>query len=176
VTIENAVKQAVVLDKVLQAQIGAFILEAPHKVVSSIRAYLIRRAGEIAADNNPWVSLEFTKASKGVWLITMGPTIDQGETPDHFHFDSGARLSFGLTLKEDGNRSRLVSFRYQYNLPDTKSPRFLRFDLNPATHENPLTEPLCHLHPGLEDVRLPWSLHHPLEILDRIFFVVDRNL
>ena len=175
-TIENAVKRAVALDKVLQARVEACIMEAPHKVFSSINAYLIRRAGEIAAENNPWNSLKFTTASKGVWLIAMGPTIDEGETPGHFHFDSGARLSFGLTLQEDGNRSRLVSFRYQYNLPDGKSPSFLRFDLNRASHENPLAEPLCHLHPGLKDVRLPSSLHHPIEILDRIFFVVDKNL
>jgi hypothetical protein len=51
---------------------------------------------EIAAEINPWVSLEFTKASKGVWLITMGPTIDGGETPGHFPFDSGSECSCGM--------------------------------------------------------------------------------
>ena len=175
-TIEDAVRRATALDGVLLTRIGDFTLEAPHKVFSSIRAYLIRRADETCVENNPWASLKFTTASKGVWLIAIGPTIDDGDTPDHFHFDSGARLSFGLTLQDDGNRSRLVSFRYQYNLPNGKSPSFLRFDLNRALHENPLTEPLCHLHPGLEKVRLPLFLHHPLEILDRIFFVVDKNL
>ncbi len=136
-TIEEAVRRATALDKVLHTQVGEFSLESPHEVVSSIRAYLIRRAGD---------------------------------------FDSGARLSFGLTLQEDGKRSRLVSFRYQYNMPEGKSPSFLRFDLNHAAHENPLMEPLCHLHPGLDEVRLPFSVHHPLEILDRMFFVVDKNL
>jgi len=176
VTIEEAVRRATALDKVLHTRVGEFSLESVHEVVSSIRAYLIRRAGEMSLENNPWTSLKFKEASRGVWLIALGPTIDKGDTPDHFHFDSGARLSFGLTLQEDGKRSRLVSFRYQYNMPEGKSPSFLRFDLNHATHENPLMEPLCHLHPGLEEVRLPFSVHHPLEILDRIFFVVDKNL
>jgi hypothetical protein len=130
----------------------------------------------MSTTNNPWNSLKFREVTNGVWLITLGPTIDKGLTLDHFKFDSGARLSFGLTLREHEHSTRLVSFRFQYQLPDGTSPNFLRFDLNPAAHENPLTEPLCHLHPGLEDVRLPLSLHDPLEILDRIFFVVDRNL
>lgn len=175
-TLEDAVKRAVSLDKVLHAQVGGFLLGPAHNVVSEIRGYLIRRADEMSVANNPWVSLKFTKASKDAWLIALGPTIDKGDTHDHFHFDSGARLSFGLTLRGEGHATRLISFRYQYELPDASSPAFLRFDLNHSAHENPLYEPLCHLHPGLEGVRLPLSLHHPIEILDRIFFTIDKNL
>jgi len=176
VTLEDAKKRAHSLDMEIHARIGGFSLESPHKVVSAVRAYLIRRAGEISVENNPWKFLKFSGSSEGAWLITMGPTIDRGDTEEHFHFDTGARLSFGLTLQEEGSKSRLLSFRYQYNLPDGKSPRFLRFDLNRSAHADPLQEPLCHLHPGLEEARLPFFIHSPLEILDRIFFVIDKNL
>lgn len=101
--------------------------------------------------------------------------IDKGLTPEHFHFDSGARLSFGLTLREVDGRSEVVSFRYHYVLPDGQSPQYLRFDLNKAPHADPLAEPRCHLHPGIDDVRIPFSLHNPMEILDRIFFVLERE-
>jgi len=50
----------------------------------------------------------------------------------------------------------------------------LRFDLNDAPHPDPLGEPRCHLHPGVDEIRLPFSLHHPIEILDRIFFVLEK--
>jgi hypothetical protein len=176
VTIEDALKRATSLDTKLQAQVDGFSLPPAHKVFSSIRAYLIRRADEMSTTNNPWNLLKLREATNGIWLIALGPTIDKGPTPGHFNFDSGARLSFGLTLRDHERGTRLVSFRYQYQRPDGTSPNFLRFDLNPAAHGNPLAEPLCHLHPGLDGVRLPLSLHDPLEILDRIFFVIDKNL
>lgn len=168
-TIPDAVQRAASLDEKLRSQVDEFHLQPAHEVSSKIRGYLIRRANEISATNNPWNSLKFKKVTNGIWLITLGPTIDKGPTPDHFHFDSGARLSFGLTLREHESGTKLVSFRYHYQLPDGISPHFFRFDLNPSAHENPLTEPLCHLHSGLEDVRLPFSVHDPIEILDRIF-------
>jgi hypothetical protein len=176
VTIGDAVKRATSLDTKLREQIDRLYLPPAHEIFSSLRAYLIRRANEVSIANNPWISLKFRKVTNGISLIVLGPTIEKGSTSDHFHFDSGARLSFGLTLREQGRATQLVSFRYHYQLPVGASPIFLRFDLNPSANEDPLNEPLCHLHPGLEEVRLPLSLHDPLEILDRIFFVVDKNL
>jgi hypothetical protein len=49
----------------------------------------------------------------------------------------------------------------------------VRFDLNPEPHEDPLFEPRCHLHPGLEGVRLPTPALTLSEVLDRIFFVLE---
>lgn len=151
-TIEDALKRATSLDTKLQAQVDGFHLPPAHKVFSGIRAYLIRRADEMSATNNPWNLLKSKEVTNGIWLITLGPTIDKGPTPGHFIFDSGARLSFGLTLRDHEHGTRLVSFRYQYQRPDGTSPNFLRFDLNPAAHGNPLAEPLCHLHPSLLSV------------------------
>jgi len=176
VTLEEARKRASSLDLRIRNQVDGLLLHRPYEVLSDIRAYLMRRSDEMSVRNNTWKLLKFRGEANGFWLITLGPSIDKRDSADHFHFDSGARLSFLIVLREENNRARLIAFRYQYQLPDGASPNFLRFDLNQATHENPLTEPLCHLHPGLEDVRLPLSLHTPIEILDRIFFVIDKNI
>jgi hypothetical protein len=108
-------------------------------------------------------------------LIVLGPTLDKGSTPEHFQFDSGARLSFGLTLREYGNGSTLVSYRFHYHLTEARSPRYFRFDLNETLHEDSLAEPRCHLHPGTEDVRIPIYLYDPISVLDQIFFVLERS-
>ena len=174
-TIERARKRAEALDSKTHDEIGQLQLGRPHEVFSDIRAYLLRRSEEMNCRNNP-IQLLKLRETNGVALIALGPTIDKGSTPEHFHFDSGARLSFGLTLREVDRESQLVSFRYHYQLPAAGSPEYLRFDLTDAPHQDPLMEPLCHLHPGLEDVRIPLSLHHPFDILDRIFFVLEKGL
>ncbi|MGH9444923.1 MAG: hypothetical protein ACRD3O_04235 [Terriglobia bacterium] len=174
-TLERARRRAEGLDSKSHDEIGQLRLGRPNEVLSEIRAYLLRRSEEMDTRNYP-IRLLKQHATNGVLLIALGPTVDKGSTPEHFHFDSGARLSFGLTLREVGRQSRLVSFRYHYQLPAARSPEYLRFDLNDAPHADPLVEPRCHLHPGLENVRIPLSLHHPLEILDRIFFVIEKGL
>ncbi len=175
VTLERARKRAEALDSRTHHEIGQLRFGPPHKVFSEIRAYLWRRSQEMDTKNSPTQLLRLRKTN-GVALIALGPTIDKGPTPEHFHFDTGARLSFGLTLREVDRGSQLVSFRYHYQLPAARSPEYFRFDLNEAPHGDPLAEPRCHLHPGLEDVRIPFSLHDPLEILDRIFFVLEKGL
>lgn len=60
--------------------------------------------------------------------------------------------------------------------PEARVPEYFRFDLNEGLHEDPLWEPRCHLHPGLEDVRIPLSIHNPIEILDQIFLVVLQRI
>ena len=123
--------------------------------------------------NNPFQLLKLYPSS-GFAQIDLGPTIDKGSTADHFRFDSGARLCFGLTLREVERGSQIIASRYHYRLPDGHSSKFLRFDLSDEPHLDPLVEPRCHLHPGIADVRIPFSIHHPIEVLDRIFFVLKR--
>jgi hypothetical protein len=176
VTIERACSRAETLDSRMQKEIAERALASPSAVFSEIRAYLYRRCAEMRTENNPYNLLKLVPESNGVTSIALGPTFDKGPTNGHFHFESGGRLSFGLTLREHDRGSQLVSFRYHYHFPDGASPKYLRFDLNQASHADPLVEPRCHLHPGRDDVRIPLSLHDPFEILDRIFFVIEESL
>ena len=173
VTLERARQRAVALDSHTHVALTALWLEPPREVFTRIRGYLFRRSQEMKRGNDAYKLLSY-HPSRDLAEIELGPSIDKGSTPQHFHFDSGARLSFGLTLREVGGGSQVVSFRFQFVCADGQSPRYLRFDLNKGPHADPLVEPRCHLHPGIEDVRIPFSLHHPIEILDRIFFVLER--
>jgi hypothetical protein len=120
--------------------------------------------------------IKMTKDRSGLVLITLGPQFDAGLTPTHFRFDSGARLSFGITLRPGIGVSFLASFRFHFHFEAGHSPEFLRFDLNHEKHAAPLGEPRCHLHPGMNDVRLPLPVLDVFEILDRIFFVIEPIL
>jgi hypothetical protein len=170
---ESARQRAVALDAKTNRQLSDHPLGPAKEVFKEIRAYLFRRSEETNEPNNPYGLLKFYP-SRGAAQIDLGPTIDKGQTEDHFRFDSGARLCFGLTLREAAGGSQLVAFRYHYTYPDGHAVKFLRFDLNDEVHPDPLAEPRCHVHPGTEDLRLPFAVHNPLEILDRIFFVLEK--
>jgi hypothetical protein len=172
-TLEDASGRAAVFDEKIASEIAKNIPGNSTDLFIEIRAYLIRRADEMDVRNNPMKLAKLVREVDTA-LILLGPTFDKGPTPDHFHFDSGARLSFSLTVRDSHGSLELISFRFQYQRQDNRVPEYFRFDLNHAGHENPLMEPRCHVHPGLEDVRLPFTLLNPIEILDRIFFVLDR--
>ena len=172
-TVERARELAEALDLKTDRELTELRLGSPGQVLTQIRAYLQRRADEMATRNNPYELLRLSEEN-GFAVLLLGPTMDKGATEQHFRFDSGARLSFGLTLREEGRKSLVISYRYQFVFPEGQSPRYLRFDLLDAPHADPLIEPRCHLHPGIDDVRIPFSVHNPIEILDRIFFVLER--
>lgn len=173
-TIERARHSAEALDQKTGRELMGLQLGPPSQVLTQIRAYLQRRSDEMRTRNNPYDLLRLRNES-GLAVLELGPRFDKAPTPRHFWFDSGARLCFGLTLREVQDGSQLVAFRYHYTFPDGHSVKFLRFDLNREVHSDALAEPRCHLHPGTEKVRLPFSVHHPIEILDRIFFVLERK-
>jgi hypothetical protein len=174
VTLESARQRAAALDCNTHDALTALRLEPPRELFTQIRGYLFRRSQEMKTENNAYKLLSY-RPSNDLAEIELAPMIDKSTTPDHFRFDSGARLSFGLILREVDGRSEVVSFRYHYVFPHGQSPHYLRFDLNKAPHDDPLAEPRCHLHPGIDDVRIPFSVHNPLEVLDRIFFVLERS-
>lgn len=175
-TLEQARVRAANLDAKAHAEISERLYGPPNNVLSQIRAYLLRRSTEINTKNNPIQLLKFRSDANGMALIVLGPTFDKGPTPDHFYFDSGARLSFGLALRKRGNGSELVSFRFHFQLPEGRSPEYFRFDLNEKLHPDSLSESRCHLHPGMENIRIPLALQDPVEVLDRIFFVLESNI
>lgn len=174
--LEAARKRAARLDEKLQADVNQVSLPAARNVFIRVRAYLFERSQDMQTRNDVDSKLKKALNRDGSVSISLGPSIDKGPTPDHFHFDSGARLSFGITLREARSGSSLVAYRFHLHLPADRLPEFLRFDLNPEAHDAPLGEPRCHLHPGLEQPRLPVPALDPFEVLDRVFFVIEPAL
>lgn len=161
------------LDERISVHVRDILLPSARQLTTEIRAYLFDRTKTMQVENKIFGQLRTDMDRNGDHLILLGPTIDKGLTGAHFVFDSGSRLSFSITIREEGKRSLLLAYRFHYQLPDGAMPAFLRFDLIDRTHERCLHEPRCHLHPGSDDVRLPMPALAPIDVLDRIFFVVE---
>ena len=171
-SIESAREVAARLDTIVHTSVAGITFQSMNSFFTTLRAYLQVQNDRLGARNDLYALLRRTNDPNGLALFSLGPQIDKADSAGHFHFPSGARLSFGITLRH-GTPCSLVSFRFHYQLADSSSPAFLRFDLNPDLHQDPLTEPRCHLHPGLDHVRLPTPALTPFEVLDRIFFALE---
>jgi len=82
-------------------------------------------------------------------------------------------MSCGVTVQEDGAKSKLVSYRFDYRFADSADYSVFRFDLRSESHAFPLMEPRAHLHLAVETTRIPTILISPFEVLDYLFYVVD---
>ena len=171
----GAPERARELDGGLERLVGSLVLPSSRDAIAQVRTYLLKQDADAGNRNNVYQILK-TTTSRGVVSMTVGPPFDKGATDSHFYLESGSRLSFGITLRESNRRCSLVSYRFQLNLPEGSVPSFYRFDLNDKAHETPLFEPRCHFHPGVEEVRLPCPALTPLEVLDRIFLVIEPQL
>jgi hypothetical protein len=167
--------RAKTLDGGLERLVESIVLPSARDTIAQVRTYLLKQDADTGKRNNVYEILR-TTASRDVVYITVGPSFDKGPTDSHFYLESGSRLSCGITLRESNRGCSLVSYRFQLNLPEGSVPSFYRFDLNDKAHETPLLEPRCHFHPGVEGVRLPCPALTPLEILDRIFLVIEPQV
>ncbi len=121
--------------------------------------------------------LEQLRTPEGHTRIGVGPPIYRAPCQDCLIFKSGARLSFGITLRADGSLNNLVSYRFHLQLLQSSGLQFVRIDLNDLNSPNrqyePLEMPRSHIHPGFENVHVPFPVMHPLDVLDRIFHVIE---
>jgi hypothetical protein len=171
----GAPERARTLDEGLERLVESIVLPSSRDMIAEVGTYLRKQDADTGNRNNVYKILK-TATSHDIVYMTVGPSFDKGPTDSHFYLESGSRLSFGITLRENNRRCSLVSYRFQLNLPEGRIPSFYRFDLNDKAHETPLFEPRCHFHPGVEEVRLPCPALTPLEVLDRIFLVIEPQL
>ena len=139
-----------------------------------LRGYLLKQDRRIGTKHDLQRIVTFQQ-SDGIFQVFLGPTIDKGDDGSFFSFPSGARLSFSIALRETASGCELLSYRFQFRFPARHSPEFIRIDLGSKSHSDPLAEPLAHIHPGIHSVRLPCPPLDPIEVLDRVFFVLDPN-
>lgn len=173
----DAHRNAEALDASFLSSIKNNKLENPRRLFIRVQNYLVEQCRELRIKNDIYKKIRFHPAqSGGVALIFLGPSIDKGPSEDHINFDSGSRLSFSIAVRNESGGAELVSFRFHLQFIEGHVPSYLRFDLNSENHPQPLREPRCHFHPGLEDVRVPMPILQPIEILDRIFFAIESSL
>jgi hypothetical protein len=173
----DAHQRAEALDADLLSSVKNLKLENPKKLFLKIRGYLDEQCRNLGIENNIYEKIRFDPGqSGGMAAIFLGPSFDEGPSEGHIHFDSGSRLSFSIGIRNESTGAELVSFRFHLEFAEGKVPQYLRFDLNKEKHHQPLKEPRCHFHPGMENVRVPMPILHPIEVLDRIFFVIESEL
>ncbi|MCP5118175.1 MAG: hypothetical protein GY953_45760 [bacterium] len=159
------------LDAKFDDDVSKLELPAPNVCFSEIRAYLQTWTNRRRIRSFRHLS---RKVDGGDWLINAGPTMQKGPHEEAIQFRSGAQLSSGVTLRRDVDSTRLVACRFHLLLPQGSGLAFVRIDLNPANkEEDALREPRSHLHPGFPHVHLPFPVLRPLEVLDRLFHVVE---
>ena len=163
------------LDEGTERFLAGMALPSVKDCVAQIRTYLQKQNADSPTQNNVHKLLKRI-ASHHVTSISVGPPFEKGPPDLYFYLESGARLSFGITLRESNGRCSLVAYRFHLSLPEGQSPAYYRFDLNEKAHKTPLTEPRCHYHPGVDNVRLPCPALTPLEVFDRIFMVIEPQL
>jgi hypothetical protein len=171
----GAPQRAKILDGYLERRVASLPLPSRRDAIAQVRTYLLRQNADLGKKNNVH-RIYRNDTNQGVTSIWVGPQFDKGATDLHFYLESGSRLSFGITLRENNGRCSLIAYRFHLSLPDNQSPSFYRFDLNKNAHDTPLFEPRCHLHPGIDELRLPCPVLTPLEVLDRIFLVIEPQV
>jgi hypothetical protein len=86
--------------------------------------------------------------------------------------DDGAWIHFALAVTDT---AEILAYDFELvfdQVHEARAARFVRIDLNPIGHTNDLLrDRRCHLHPGHDDVQVPWYQQPPVEILD---FLVNR--
>ena len=169
---EEARKRAAQLDVRLEADLEKLSLPGPEEFFREVRLYLDERSRRLQLKQNI-VQLVHKRASGDEFVIELGPAFDKGDTETHFHFPSGARLSFGITLRKQGSAALTVAYRFCLRLPASSGTECFIFNLNREPHPDPVQEPRFHVHPGFPHFRIPVPALSPLDVLDRIFFVIE---
>jgi hypothetical protein len=92
----------------------------------------------------------------------------------HFTRDDDAWFDFTITVREQDRQLTLLAYDFEIRfLPGGGAP-FLRFDLNLPEHRNEDRELRSHMHPGSDDIILPWPRMSPTEALTMLVHDLRR--
>jgi hypothetical protein len=82
---------------------------------------------------------------------------------------NGLRCSFEFVLIEQPGGAGIQSYSMELRPPEdhSKAPAFLRWEYTPVRKEDvdAIREPLAHVHPGHDEVRLPAPVHTVKELI-----------
>ena len=139
------------------AALSDMLLEAPHLLRKRLRAYLFR---QLDKGRFPRVDEKLPELR----------TIDRSNEliyPE-IEFSSGARLQFNIQLEQLQRGTLMTQFQFHLQLPDGRSLRRIRIELNPEGSRDPFTVPRCHLHVDNSQAHVPFPIMSPLLILHLI--------
>lgn len=157
---------------------GASLLEGPNDLFRTVRTYLIRACDDGALRTKPGDIYRLLKLAASPFgdrdqKAILGGEKDlkrRGGLPCFVRHD-GATFDFVITVtRRSGEPMVLFAYDFELRFPSGLEPRFVRFDLNEAGHENEQQGLRCHMHPGHDDLQVPAPLLHPIELLDLLIY------
>jgi hypothetical protein len=92
----------------------------------------------------------------------------------HFTRDDDAWFDFTITVREEHGQLTLLAYDFEIRFPPAGGAPFLRFDLNLPEHRNEDRELRSHMHPGSDDIILPWPRMSPTEALTMLVHDLRR--
>jgi len=117
-----------------------------------------------------WRTVRLHSSDPTRFVINLGSKDmprNQGRSRQSPHFErlDDSWFDFALTAFSDkANLIQLISYTFEIRLDDTqwgarptgeRTPSFIRFDLNPADHDNARLGHRCRVHVGSEDFSMP---------------------
>ncbi len=112
----EAEKRAQQLDERLSKEASEIVALSPTQLFQKTRHYLQQQADAQNKIRNNVYGLITLRNDHEDAVIELGPLIDKGQTENHFKFESGARLSFGITTRQEGKGSLLIAYRFHLHL------------------------------------------------------------
>jgi len=92
----------------------------------------------------------------------------------HFTRNDDAWFDFTITVREEHRQLALLAYDFEIRFPPGGGAPFLRFDLNLPDHHNDHRELRSHMHPGSDDIILPWPRMSPTEALTMLVHDLRR--
>lgn len=102
--------------------------------------------------------------------LNLGHSMDEIAPPSALRFDTGATLGFIVTLRETQQGANLLSASFNLLLPAGVGLQFIRIHLEGKIPSDPISKSRSHIHPGFQNVHVPFPVMDPRTILDRIAF------
>ena len=94
--------------------------------------------------------------------------IEDKEKYNYFVREDQSWFDFAITLSNE-SPAKLIAYNFEIRFPPEYKTEFIRFDLNPSGHRNEHREMRAHMHPGSDDILLPFFIMDPLSLLDLIW-------
>lgn len=157
---------------------GSSLPDGPNDLFRTVRGYLIQASDNGALRTKPnevfgllkLASSPFRERDQKAILGGEKDLKRRGGLPCFVRHD-GATFDFVITVtRRPGEPMVLFAYDFELRFPAGLEPRFVRFDLNEAGHENEKDGLRCHMHPGHDDLQVPAPLLHPIELLDLLIY------
>lgn len=108
--------------------------------------------------------IKITGKHKGERALLCG---DRNST--WFARSDGLTCNFAIAVRENDDHLELLSYvlHLECTAPTMAGPKFLRFEYSPSRKDgvSAVKEPLAHMHPGHDHVRIPSPVFSPSELI-----------